>query len=52
MVYFECFVSGPGVNPGFLERGFKFTKGGGGGFDLSILPDYLFIFPDYSENFP
>ena len=35
-----------GADPGFLDRGFKFTKW----FDLFILCDYLLIFPDFSEN--
>ena len=40
---------GGGGDPGFLDRGFKFIKGG---FDLLILPDYLLIFSDFSENSP
>ena len=35
-----------GGDPGFLDRGFKFIKGGGVGLDLLILPDYLLIFSD------
>ena len=33
----------------FLIGLFKFIKGG---FDLLILPDYLLIFSDFSENSP
>ena len=36
-------------DPGFLDRGFKFIKGG---VDLLILPDYLLIFSDFSEYSP
>ena len=36
-------------DPGFLDRGFIFIKGG---FHLLILPDYLLIFSDFSENSP
>ena len=36
-------------DPGFLDRGFKFSKGG---FDLLTLPDFSLIFPDFSENSP
>ena len=35
------------ADPGFLERGFKFTKGGG-----VILPYDLLYFPDLFENSP
>ena len=34
-----------GADPGFLNRGFKYTKGG---FDWLIVPNYLLIFPDIS----
>ena len=30
----------PGADPGFLERGFKFTKGGGGRFSAFTLIDF------------
>ena len=36
----------PGADPGFLNRGFKFSKGG---FDLLILPVYLIIFAESSR---
>ena len=38
-----------GTDPGFLDRGFKITKGL---FDLLILHDYLLIILDFSENSP
>ena len=38
-----------GANTKFLDRGFKFSKGRS---DLLIIPDYLLIFPDFTENFP
>ena len=33
------------ADPGFLYCGFKFARGGGGGVDLLILPDFSLIFP-------
>ena len=38
-----------GADPGFLDRGFKFTNVG---FNLLIVPDYLLYLPDISENVP
>ena len=34
------------ADPGFLDRGFKFTKG----FNLLILPDYSLFFPGFLKN--
>ena len=39
-------VEEAGVDPGFLDRGFKFTKG----VNLKIAPDYLIFYPDFSGN--
>ena len=39
-------ICDPGADPGFLDRGFKFTKEGGGGSIFLILPDYLSFFPE------
>ena len=47
-----CFVSFdylPEADPGFIDRGLKFTKRG---LDLLNLHDLLSIFPDFSENSP
>ena len=38
------------MDPGFLDRGFIFTRGGGGGFNLVIVPDHLIFCPDFSGN--
>ena len=38
----------PGLDPGYLERGFKFTKGVG----LLILPVCWIFFYNFSENSP
>ena len=40
----------PWADPAFLDRGLKFTKGGG--VDLLTLADELSTIPDVSENFP
>ena len=37
------------ADPGFLDRGFKFTKWG---FDLFSLPEHLSMFLDFSESSP
>ena len=39
-----CEPAHSGAVLGFLDKGFKFIKGGGGGFDLLTVPDFFINF--------